>query len=873
MIHCTVGSEVEKMKRGSFLLCVLYIAVLTAVGEGAARRAILGSKECTWGPSYWCVNITNAKNCGAVKHCIQTVWEHQKLPPDNDNVCQICKEMVKEARDQLESNQTQEDLRQVLEGSCKLIPIRIVADECMKLADDFIPELVETLASQMNPQVVCSVAGLCNSARIDSMLQEGEGNKYYTSYDSVVRDCEDCNQIAKQMEAKFRSTPKDDVLHNLIEACGFMGSFSDGCSAILITHFDSLYDHLLRHLEADGLCHLSGMCQYKFHTHAKKSIEVIHESTVGMVRTDDEDLPCELCEQLIVHLRDILVANTTEQEFELVLKGVCKQFKEFRSQCLSIVDEYYAVIYDFLVNNLKSKEICSMIGICPRPGGFRGPLWPLVPQSTAQLYEARKALAKDRETMKTPPRVIGMDEANSYKVYSGVKLGQNGIGVRVQKPVSLPPPLPIERMMPQTLTYFANKEGCALCEYVLHYLQLALTAPASEAEIKKLVDDVCEHLPSTISDQCKEFVDTYGDAVVALLAQEIDPSVVCPKMGLCPGSQVMLDLTHMVKDKPTCPLCLFAVEELINKLKDNKTEEEILEALDNLCSDLPKSLAGECRTFVENYSEQLVDMLVADFTPQEVCTYLKLCDAPAEETEVEILSNEIPQGPDHLPLSQSVGSKESTSCVLCEFVMSKIDAALKDRTVEEEIKQVVHDVCNYMPRTVIKECNDFVNQYADLIITLLSQSLDPKEVCTEIALCQSKAKVDLTGSLEECAVCDAVLSGLDHLLADPAIEDDTANAMQKVCSLLPAKDVDQCKSMIKVYGPSILNLIARHTDTHLICEKIGLCLRDRQVVNLLGGKKCTWGPGYWCVSEEHAKSCGALAHCQEKVWMAEKPSA
>lgn len=64
--------------------------------------------------------------------------------------------MVKQARDQLESNQTQEDLKAVFEGSCKLIPLKPVQKECIKLADDFVPELVEALASQMNPQVRCS---------------------------------------------------------------------------------------------------------------------------------------------------------------------------------------------------------------------------------------------------------------------------------------------------------------------------------------------------------------------------------------------------------------------------------------------------------------------------------------------------------------------------------------------------------------------------------------------------------------------------------------------------------------------------------------------------------------------------------------------
>ena len=51
-------------------------------------------------------------------------------------------------------------MREVFEGSCALIPIKIVVDECKKLVDEFIPELIETLSSEMNPDTVCSVAGL-----------------------------------------------------------------------------------------------------------------------------------------------------------------------------------------------------------------------------------------------------------------------------------------------------------------------------------------------------------------------------------------------------------------------------------------------------------------------------------------------------------------------------------------------------------------------------------------------------------------------------------------------------------------------------------------------------------------------------------------
>lgn len=96
---------------------------------------------------------SNAKDCKATRHCIQTVWEKQPVPVDNDSICQICKDMVTQARDQLRSNETEEELKEVFEGSCKLIPVKLVQKECITLADNFVPELVEALSSEMNPDV------------------------------------------------------------------------------------------------------------------------------------------------------------------------------------------------------------------------------------------------------------------------------------------------------------------------------------------------------------------------------------------------------------------------------------------------------------------------------------------------------------------------------------------------------------------------------------------------------------------------------------------------------------------------------------------------------------------------------------------------
>jgi len=883
----------------------LAVCVLICVSFGVSSR-LLGAKECTWGPSYWCQNITTAKSCGAVKHCIQTVWEHQQLPPDGDDVCKICLDMVKQARDQLESNETQEELKEVFEGSCNLIPVKIVAKECCKVVDEFIPELVETLASEMNPQVVCSVAGLCNSAWVDKQLEDSKSEATLNEVTppqvtTDVDDCSGCKVVIDALDNRMQTMSRDELLNNFLQACGHMGSFSDGCSAVIITYFTEIYSFLQKNFKSGGVCHVAGVCSAVFHVHrpAVKNVVVVHESDIGVVKPQ-EDLPCELCEQLVVHLRDILVANTTEAEFEEVLKGLCKQTGSFKDECLSIVEEYYAPIYDFLVNSLNAEEVCQLVGLCGAPGiKGKGPIWPLLPAQTVDTFQASRLNVVQNDdnlkaTLLTPAQPVDsvipasrLTPASDMGTgFVTIPIGDKGGVVRAADLENAQ--LPMERMLPQTVVYINNKEGCTFCQYFLHYVQQAITDPETEAEIEKVVKEACDYLPASVEGQCRQFVDTYGNAVIALLAQEIDPSQVCPQIGLCPPAEsvVALDPNHVVNDKPTCPLCLLATQSIIDKLKNNKTEEAIKKELDKLCLDLPKSLAGECRDFVDTYEQELLDMLIADFTPKEICTYLKLCDPDVKKivtTPVsDILSNDIP--PLTLERTSRVKSKgakafgnESVVCIMCEFILSRIAQDLKDDATEEEIKNYVKNVCNILPTTVTEPCKQFIEEYGDLVISLLAQSLDPNEVCAAIKACKAaepKHAVlieSIKKSVKECAVCEASMGAFDELLGDPNVQKDVEQLLKKVCPMLPTQDQDECNQLIDVYGPSIMNVISQVADPRLVCMEIGVCKWNKQTVHLLGGKKCVWGPGYWCQSATHAKACDALEHCQEQVWKAKKP--
>lgn len=217
--------------------------------------------------------------------------------------------MVQQARDQLRSNETQDDLKAVFEGSCDLIRVKVIRKECDRLADDFVPELIEALSSQMDPHVVCSVAGLCNNAAIDHMIEDAnkKGVAIVKSKESVSSQlsCTQCGQVSSLIVDKFTSKSRDEVLENMLMACRPLGTFTDACAAIVLNYFNDIYEHMQENLTPANICHMSGTCAFKFHEHDDTAVEVevIPESDSGFKKPISDDIPCDLCKQLVSHLR------------------------------------------------------------------------------------------------------------------------------------------------------------------------------------------------------------------------------------------------------------------------------------------------------------------------------------------------------------------------------------------------------------------------------------------------------------------------------------------------------------------------------------------------------------------------------------------
>ncbi|VVD02194.1 unnamed protein product [Leptidea sinapis] len=115
-------------------------------------------------------------------------------------------------------------------------------------------------------------------------------------------------------------------------------------------------------------------------------------------------------------------------------------------------------------------------------------------------------------------------------------------------------------------------------------------------------------------------------------------------------------------------------------------------------------------------------MLIADLNAQEICVYLKLCQDNVNKTN---------------PLNLKPIDKYHEKPALRGDRNNIRRPMLPAHMLDEEIKKIVHGVCKRMPKSVRSECDQFVEKYSDLVISLLAQELNPDEVCQELKLCKS----------------------------------------------------------------------------------------------------------------------------------------
>ncbi|VDQ01009.1 unnamed protein product [Trichobilharzia regenti] len=182
---------------------------------------------------------------------------------------------------------------------------------------------------------------------------------------------------------------------------------------------------------------------------------------------------------------------------------------------------------------------------------------------------------------------------------------------------------------------------CPECLNVLNQFKTGIQDSTIQERLKKLLDEkVCAHM-GFFSAACREAVEYNFDQILSGVSQ-VDAKELCSLFGMCSNEEINLlsDETTLSSSTTTtttslstkqnvpgvCQLCEMIVHKVFQLIAANRTEREIMLALELVCDYLPSSYKGQCVNFVDNYGVKVVEAIVEGTGPGLVCTGMGLCN-------------------------------------------------------------------------------------------------------------------------------------------------------------------------------------------------------------------------------------------------------
>ncbi|XP_071605112.1 prosaposin isoform X2 [Heliangelus exortis] len=492
----------------SSLLCLL--GLLAA----AVASPVLWQKDCAKGPEVWCQSLRAASQCGAVKHCQQNVWNK---PTVSSIPCDLCKELVTVVGKVLKDNGTEDEIRSYLEKTCEFLPDQGLVSECKEIVDSYLPVIMDMIKEELdNPEVVCSALALCQSLQKHlaamKLQKQLQSNKIPELDFSELASPFMANVpllLYPQDKPKQKSKGSGDVCQDCIQLVTDVQEAVRSNSSFV----KSLVAHAKEECDRLGP-EMSDMCKNYISEYSDLAI------------------------QMMMHMAVFSNAGISLQNV-MLLAALKKQ----------------------------PKDICAMVGFCPSVKSV--PLQTLVPAQV--VHEVKTEI--------------------------------------VEKP----------SVQEKTLSL------CEICETMVKEVTGLLESNKTEEEIVHEMEVICYLFPASVKDQCKDFIDVYGQALIDMLLEATSPEAVCVMLKCCATNKPPQQPVLVKPAGGFCDVCKMVVAYADKELEKNATTSEIEALLEKVCHFLPQSVSDQCVQFVEQYEPVVVQLLAEVMDPTFVCTKLGVC--------------------------------------------------------------------------------------------------------------------------------------------------------------------------------------------------------------------------------------------------------
>lgn len=281
------------------------------------------------------------------------------VAPKDSQYCSVCTLAMTMLQQYVNSNSTDQQIKQALEGLCQKVPNSYSAI-CTTLVDTYEPvliSLVRKYIAEHQLTEICHDIGLCSSAKKQpyNPFALTNAQKMQLAQNENSMFCSPCLAVVSLAEQQLSSDATRAVIkEKLMSLCDEIPSeqIAGLCKIVVAGKTDELIDGILSHATPSEVCTFTGLCSAK-----KQEVALKNGSPVT----------CGVCKEVVSVAVNYINSNSTITQIKNVVENVvCTKLPDnFKNVCELYVETYAnQLIAAFAKGVLDPDHVCQLIGAC-----------------------------------------------------------------------------------------------------------------------------------------------------------------------------------------------------------------------------------------------------------------------------------------------------------------------------------------------------------------------------------------------------------------------------------------------------------------------------------------------------------------------------
>jgi hypothetical protein len=595
---------------------VAYLIVLSVVLSSGYKQ------ECAVGPGYWCKSFETAQDCGALRHCTDTVWRYddQSTKVDASTTCEWCQKILENTHRGIQHLANNEDLiRQSLKKGCELFPLATVASKCTNALATY-GTSVGSLMKHKRYATLCRLMDICSKESVTEppatekpqILGSNRctwGPSYWCSSLSNSRECSSIDHCSNRVWSqqsiekkpqdilcqyceltieKLRAIISDNATEINVEkllsgACSMLPTKDaiDECVKMMSQYAEEILVLIKTNIDPGVICNLAHMCKeatitIRVKTENKKPDE---EKIITVDNEESKQIPIDeqskmLCNAIVQATYELHVnQKKNRDDIQVFLKNDCQKLEttELVRKCEVLVDKHGIDIHGQVASNIELSKVCDYIDDFADHSSLQ-----YLPSVHCELCSFVLKTAKYMLDAKHPEDkvLLFIDEQICSRLTGSAKKNCKQI---------------IDTNGKDLINNIAcGTKSMLLCTGFQVCIEQVLSPTSSIPKNEKdefLKENICDKL-GTFRDACYALIEKDGTRLMQTLFNDMEGDVLCRMFGICSQKMSFIDNLSVNDDKNKCKRCIDDFtrrKHIAEKLVNHSSE-----FLHHLCGQLPQ---------------------------------------------------------------------------------------------------------------------------------------------------------------------------------------------------------------------------------------------------------------------------------------------